>query len=159
MKICGSCHGRKKVTCSACGGRGRVSRPTPGGVEITSCLVCGGSGLMRCDFCGGRGQIFSPGTPPTTRRQSSPEERLKLRDALQKMYDAGGHSSVFPTVMLALFKGVEEKRNCDLGDLGLPTKKINRLSQAMQAHQDEATLQAAYEDLMGWLRQAGWIKD
>ncbi len=164
MKTCGSCFGAGKVTCSACGGRGHVSRFGAGGVETTSCAVCYGSGRMRCDFCGGRGQIFSPETPTTTRRQSSPEERQrlraerqKLRDALQNMYDGSGHSPVFPTIMVALIKGFEEGRNCNLGDLGLPTKKVNRLSQAL--HKDQATLQAAYEDLMGWLRQAGWIKD
>jgi hypothetical protein len=120
---------------------------------------------MRCNFCGGRGQIFSPGTPTTTRRQSSPEERTdvaeqqKLRDALQNMYDFSGNTPVFPLVMVSFIEGFAEQRNCGLGDLGLPTEKVNRLSQALQAHQDQATLQAAYEDLMGWLRQAGWIKD
>lgn len=155
MNTCGSCFGSGKVTCPSCGGRRNESRFGLHGVEVIPCAVCYGRGRVRCNFCGGRGEIFPTRIPGTAGRQGLDAERQKLRDTMQKMYNNTKNSGVTAALLSAILQAFEQTSNYSLRDLGLPIEKINRLSNA----QNQTALNAAYDDLMSWLFQAGWIKD
>ena len=83
-------------------------------------------------------------------RSGIDDEKQKIRDGFQQVYDSARGSPVLAVLMASYCVGAQERIK---RDIGLPIKKARRVMQT-----DGDAFQAAVKDFFGALKRGGWIR-